>query len=321
MGGGFMEESIVKFLLSIGEPIEEESRGYYRHKIHTSLVVVEKKNYFFWNAEQKGGGIYNYLIEVLGFTKEEAKKKIAETYKNSSITTKRKPQETIDYLKEFVYPVKISKNPYFSRRYLIQERQITRHIVENLLREQYICQDIYRNTVFNWWKDNEIVGVSKQLNKPILSKSDRKVWKYTYPTTEENTFWGFNYKIGKPKNIYFFEGAVDLLSFFSLYESTLEDVWLVETEGVKIQSLLTFVRHAKNSLNQLGLDIESLHICYDNDKAGNAAMKEIEENIKYYVTQNGEPIYYQNRLPRVPKGQESIHGWDYNNLLRYHLGD
>ena len=92
------------------------------------------------------------------------------------------------------------------------------------------------------------------------------------------TYWGFNYLVGKPKNLYFFESPIDLLSFYSLNQKQLlekGDFWLISIDGVAIEKVIAFIEYGQQHL-QLKDCLETLNVCFDNDDAGLSALNRLQ---------------------------------------------
>lgn len=73
--------------------------------------------------------------------------------------------------------------------------------------------------------------------------------------------YGFEMVIGEPKSTYFFESAIDAISFAALH-SEQSDYRLVSMAGVK-PSVVT------ETMKRYAISPENIYLCTDNDKAGN----------------------------------------------------
>ena len=131
----------------------------------------------------------------------------------------------------------------------------------------------------------DVVGFTKQGTQRLTDeqkkkyRTDRDFLKYVAPTTEKNTYWGFNYLVGQPKNLFFFESSIDLISYYALYEKELlgkSDFWLMALDGLAIEKILTFLGYGIKHL-QLKTNLESLNVGFDSDSAGLAALARLQE--------------------------------------------
>lgn len=268
---------IVSYLLSIGEPIEAISHNYYQHKEHNSLKINVSKNYFVWNKMKSDplatGGVIQYLQIMHHLSKNEAIAKVVKDLKGIELKApKAKP-----YPKEFNYRQSEVNVPISSLKFLVFNRKLPNHIVKKFFSSNLIQQNEREEIIFKWYKKNKVVGFSKQgtvkLTKEEKEKyhTDRDYIKYVAPTTEENTFWGFNYIEGNPENLYFFESTIDLLSYLALNEKTLNNYWLISIDGVAKEKVLKFIEYGTENFN-FENNLKSLNICFDNDEAGKNAM-------------------------------------------------
>lgn len=284
----FYNIPIVDYLLSIGEPIEKQSGSYYQHKDHDSLKINMKKNYFVWNSrigeKNSSGGVIQYLQIMHSLSLAEALSKVEKdlTGTNGKLKTHKKPKNL--YPKHFNYKVKEDFVPLEAQKYLVAKRKIPNRIVRHFFSLDLVSQNENEEIVFKWYKGNEVVGFNKQGTVKLTEDQKEKYhykkdyFKYIAPTTEEHTYWGFNYLIGEPKHVYFFEDPIDLLSYYSLFEKKIlekNDFWLIAINGVSHQKVLSFLLYG---IKHLGLKEKlcTLNICFDNDEAGTQALEKLQ---------------------------------------------
>lgn len=305
---------LVSFLLSIGEPIKREG-NYYRHQEHDSLVININRNYFSWNSKGVSGNAVTYLIHVHGMSFQEAVLKINSDLDQNKINTFT-DDVTNEYLKEFIYDVNEVNHSKDVFNYLVNDRKIDEKLVKQLIDSDYIKQDNYRNVVFKWKDKEETIGASLQGTREIKEENrihpDRKYFKRVLPNTEENTFSGFNLKIGYPKSIYFFESSIDLLSYVSLYRHKLSNCLLKSMDGLKHQTVIKALKNTIDELKNSDMDLNKIMMCVDNDKAGRDFINKI--SVLSYTNKNDEVVRIQSHMPEKPKGVEK---WDWNNELKY----
>ena len=282
----FYNISIADYLLSIGEPIESVGRNYYQHREHDSLKINVKRNYFVWNSrsgeKNARGGVIQYLQIMHNLTLAEALRKVEGDLSGSDLKPVRR--QTKAYPKVFTYKVKEVFVPIEAQRYLVAERKIPNSIVRHFFSIDLISQNENAEIIFKWYKGDGVVGFTKQGTQRLTDeqkekyRTDRDYFKYVAPTTEKDTYWGFNYLVGKPKNLYFFESPIDLISFYSLYEKELVakgDFWLISIDGVAIEKVFAFIGYGIDHL-QLKECLESLNVCFDNDSAGLSALNQLQ---------------------------------------------
>lgn len=290
----YEEISIVDYLLSINEPIEKCGGNYYQHSEHDSLKINVRKNYFVWNSrigeKNAKGGILQYLQIVHGLSFEQAKNQL-ENYKGD----KNIQISKIDnhYPKVFNYKVKEKAIPLDMQKYLVFNRKIPNTIVKYFHNLDLISQNENKEIIFKWYKDNKVVGFTKQGTVRLSDEQKEKYHtkrdyiKYVAPTTEEYTYWGFNYSNSEePESYYFFESPIDLISYYALNYDELNQLkfWLISIDGLSKDKLFCFLDYGLKNLN-LKNRLKQLNICFDNDEAGIKAYKDLEKiminNIKF----------------------------------------
>lgn len=307
----FYSVPIADYLISIGEPIVSVGRNYYQHKDHDSLKINANRNYFVWNSrsgeKNASGGVVQYLQIMHDMTLAEALSKVEGDLSGTELKPV-KPKERA-YPKVFNYKVSEVFVPIEAQRYLVAERKIPNSIVRHFFSLDLISQNENKEILFKWYKGNKVVGFSKQGTQRLTEeqkeqyRTKRDYFKYVAPTTEKDTYWGFNYLVGQPKNVFFFESSIDLISYYALHEKELlekGDFWLIEIDGVAIEKVLAFLRYGIKYL-LLKDWIESLNVCFDNDSAGLAALEQLQ---RYEC--NGVPF-----TDRTPKDFE-----DWNEVLK-----
>lgn len=305
--------NLVEYLLSIGEPLKNEGNNFYRHRDHNSLVVNSRKNYFSWNSRSVSGNAVTYLMNVHHLSFQHAVKKINDDLGKHKLTNFKVPE--LNYPDKFKYDVKeVSTNENIIK-YLVEDRKIDLDLVQAFIKADLIKEDRFKNVVFKWKENGELVGANLQGTREIPEEkrlhADRPYFKKVLPTTEEATFSGFNITRGYPENIYFFEAPIDLLSYLSLNRSELSNCRLMSMDGLKQQTLVMTLKKTSKELNELGRNIKSITLCVDNDAAGQQFINKFKD---YEITcKNGQVLKVNSDIPELPAGQSK---WDWNNELK-----
>ncbi len=68
-----MNNGLLQILVEEDSGYVKEGRNWGRSEKHSSLVVNEEQQKWYWNSEQIGGGVLEYLIRVRGLNKKAAK--------------------------------------------------------------------------------------------------------------------------------------------------------------------------------------------------------------------------------------------------------
>lgn len=305
--------NIVDYLLSIGEPLKSEGNNFYRHMEHDSLVVNSRKNYFSWNSKGVSGNAVTYLMNVYNLTFQHAVKKINSDLGNQPISSFKAPELT--YPSEFNYDVKEVSSADNVFRYLVDDRKIDPDLVQAFIEADLIKEDIYKNVVFKWKENNELIGANLQGTREIPEekrlRADRPYFKKVLPTTKEATNSGFSITRGYPDKLFFYESPIDLLSYLSLNRTKLTNCRLISMDGLKQQTVFQEINKTIKELKTAGRQIESITLCVDNDSAGKEFINELQ---KYDLQQkDGRVIPLFSDIPDLPKGEIK---WDWNNELK-----
>lgn len=305
--------NILEYLISIGEPLKSEGNNFYRHKDHDSLVVNSRKNYFCWNSRNVSGNAVTYLMNVYNISFQHAVKKINDDLGDKELSLFKVPEPI--YPSKFEYDVKEVSTTDNIFNYLVNERKIDPDLVQAFIRADLIKEDSFKNVVFKWKENGELIGANLQGTREIPEEKrlhpDRPYFKKVLPTTKEATNSGFSITRGYPEKLYFFEAPIDLLSYLSLNRSKLTNCRLKSMDGLKKQTVFQTIKNTLNELKAYDRVINSITLCVDNDMAGN----EFIEMMKQYDFQlkDGRQIPIEIDIPDLPKGQSK---WDWNNELK-----
>lgn len=152
-----------------------------------------------------------------------------------------------------------------AKNYLIENRKISTEIVEDLIERDLIKQDKRGNVLFLWKEKENVVGCTEQGTRPYYSKDKEKniTWKKIQENSKE--YSGFKLDYGKPKDIYFFESEIDILSYITQKPEKAKDSSFISMNGLKLGTVL----HATTAhYNEHGVLPENIYMCVDNDDAG-----------------------------------------------------
>ena len=246
------------------------------------LELRPESNTFAWYNQDKKGNVIQLYREQTGSTFPEA---MAYLLENEFSVSSYVPIEKMPYHNPYNFSETYTK----AYHYLVNERKLDFEIIDLLCRKNYIRQETeHDNAVFQWVKFGSIVGSN------IKSTNPNSSFKIISGNSESN--FGFNIMIGEPsqvKDIYFFEAAVDALSYWSFNKDTIRDTMLVDLEGVKVESFINFQQYAQNLGVRLP-DPSHLHICVDRDEVG----QDFYNKVNIYVDEaTGESLISDDRVP------------------------
>jgi len=283
-------------------PIHADSERYYRLVDHDSFVIDRKKNSFFWNSKGVGGNVINFVQHVHGENFKGAMNRLLDPEANYTDTEKVEfVAEPFEYTGE-----KEVKRFDKARDYLIKERALDPEIVDDLNRQGLIKQDKYNNVLFLWKDEENIVGCTEQ---GIISsdKYKRGSWKHMQKNSTANH--GFNFTLGKPRNLKFFESSIDAISYASLHKHDLKDTRLISMEGLKHNTVFNYIVRAKEELGHMP---DSISLCVDNDVAGQEFSKKFEP--LSFKRQDGSSYQIEKEIPESPTNALK---WDWNDQCKH----
>ena len=234
----------------------------YRHPDHNSLVFT--KNSYYWNSRSETGNSIDYLVKHLGY---DFKTAVYELTKEKNIPG---PPSVECFNIDNLTLTKNNYNRAFA--YLNKTRYIDINIITYLLNNNHLFMDDHNNIVFPIYdENNKIVGAELQGTLTYKKfKGISKNSKYGY---------GFNIKTShQPKKAFFFESAIDLLSFYQLckyrFQADIEDSILISMAGLKLNII-------KHSLRAFKIASEPI-LCVDNDTAGQAFINALKNENKAF---------------------------------------
>ena len=245
------------YLMSKGYSFRREGNRV-RCMEHNSLVITNG-NAYFWNSKQDHGNSIDFLVKHLNMDFKTAVKELTNT--------------DLEHKKSFLQPRTVKSSNYIVTKdylnrayaYLNKHRCISNDIISRLIEKGYlrmITGSNYKYPVIGF----AILNKNKQiLGYELQGTFDKVKFKGLTPDVA-NTNLGFNITIGQPKKAFFFESAVDLLSFYQLCKNNilnapLEGSLLVSLAGLKVNTLC-------NTLSTFKIDSKACYVCVDSDKAG-----------------------------------------------------
>lgn len=238
------QANLPNYLQAKGIDLKREGRRY-KSKEHDSLIFTD--NAYYWNSRNEHGNAIDYLTRHMGYTFNDAVTEL--TGIKNSIIEVCQPQQCFE-----ITNVITSKQLQRTIAYLNKSRFINIDIITNCIKNKLLMQEeTTNNAIFVMYDENDkVVGAELQGTlSHIRYKGIAAGSKYGY---------GFNMKDSKaPKKAFFFESAVDLLSFFEMYQNRLESFILVSMGGLK-DNVVQCTLEAYTSLTEV-------YICTDADNA------------------------------------------------------
>lgn len=228
---------------------------------HDSLKINRKKNYFYWNSRQKGGG----PIELVQMIKECKPKEAV----NFLLDPEYEIGEAAEYKEEpknFSYFLNDHKNITLTKDYLINKRKLDEETVDHYISTGLLSQTSYKDPE-DGKTEPVMVFKSRDSDNKITSVSLRGLWKqdkhdgngYLRRVLGDG-FTGMVQKVGnppegaeiskeRPLKIIAFEAPIDLMSYYEMHQNEIGDALLLAMDGFKKGTI------SKLLANQLKLDI------------------------------------------------------------------
>lgn len=242
------------FLRSQGFSLKQVGREYVLQE-HDSLHIKNNKagevGKWFRFSENKGGSNIQFVQEFMGLDFISAVELLSNEKAiplHSHIASKAEPPKNREIT------LHESKDLSRAMHYLHNVRGLSIASLEKLAVKGRLSQEEKTgNAVFKIFDENGLlVGAEKVGTSSMRFKSFDKGSADGY---------GFEIVSGKPANTYFFESAIDAVSFADLYPEH-RDYRLVSMAGVK-PSVVT------ETMKRYAISPENIYLCTDNDKAGN----------------------------------------------------
>ncbi|MDH6364527.1 hypothetical protein M2139_001482 [Enterococcus sp. PF1-24] len=296
---------ILDFARANGMSFERDSRKTYRSTEHSSLLIDVEKNVVHYNSEGIHGNAIVFARKVIGI----------ESFTEAVRTLNNDNYEKHEYVEKprlpYVYDSS-NENSNFNRarNYLVNDRKINYQLVDALHNSGHISQDKRGNVLFKWIEDGKIVGASEQ-GTVHSSSFARGSWKHIQENAQAET--GFNFTIGEPKNLKFFESPIDALSYATINPG-IKDTKFISMDGLKD---VTFTHQLQKTVNQLGKIPDSVSFCVDNDKGGQNFAKK-DSLLDFYEKLGGSRLEKINlESPEKPKEKADLNKWDWNDQAKH----
>lgn len=257
-----------------GLELNKVGRDSYHIKGYGGLYINPSSNKWNCFSQDVGGGPIQLSMFIENNTWVEAVKELLgekhERLLDPTITDKK--AETINKERgEFVLPEKNNTYKHVIA-YLIKTRNISKHVVYQLIREQKLYEDQKKNCVFVGY-DREVnpkYANLRSTNPNIIFKGDVK-----------NSDKAYSFSIEAISNkVYIFESPIEVISYLTILE--LNNIRCFENHIVSLGGV------SDRALKQYLVDnphIKEIVCCLNNDKPGREATDRIKNTYKskYYV--------------------------------------
>lgn len=293
------EKNIVEVAQSLGMDLVRNGRNYTWSE-HDSFVFNTRKNLFYWNSRQRGGG----AIQLVQIVKNCSYKEAVNYLNNIEVGTFDEVKQ--EKKRPFHYHLKEHSKMDATIDYLVNERKLSRETVDFFIGKGLIAQATYEDkesgktepvVVFKHFGfDGKVKGIALQgmwENHELYG--DRGYLKRTWG----DGYYGLTVRIGNPpteatatkKNpltIIVFEAPIDLMSYYELNKETIGDAVLLCMNGLRKETVSKYIANFLGSavseeekinvltkLQQSTLNTDKVKFVFavDNDQAGRRFVK------------------------------------------------
>ena len=288
--------NLPQFLMAHGFDLKKVGREYV-WKDHDSLHIKDngpgERGAWFRFSEDKGGDNIGFLREYMGMSFVDAVEALTGEHIDRTYT----PSRTYEQKPKAVTARELSLAEADNARrvfaYLCKTRGLDYDLVASLVRQGVIAQEEKTgNVLFKYYDEQcKVIGAEK-----VGTSTDHK---FKGIATGSASGHGFEVVRGTGEKAFFFESAIDMLSYLQMHDKELTDCRLVSMMGVKPNIVLdTMLRH--------NISPENVSLCSDNDTAGNEFAQRLQEqypDMKRVIT----PDTYKDwndMLRGIPKAVE-----------------
>lgn len=288
--------NLPQFLMAHGFDLKKVGREYV-WKDHDSLHIKDngpgERGAWFRFSEDKGGDNIGFLREYMGMSFVDAVEALTGEHIDRTFTPSRtyEPKPVQQTARELSLAEADNARRVFA--YLCKTRGLDYDTVSALVRNGSIAQqEKTGNVLFKYCDDQgKVIGAEK-----VGTSTDHK---FKGIATGSAAGHGFEVVRGTGEKAFFFESAIDMLSYLQMHDIELTDCRLVSMMGVKPNIVLdTMLRH--------NIAPENVFLCSDNDTAGNEFAQRLQEqytDMKRVIT----PDTYKDwndMLRGIPKAAE-----------------
>lgn len=259
--------NLPQFLMSHGFDLKKVGREYV-WKEHDSLHIKDngpgERGAWFRFSEDKGGDNIGFLREYMGMSFVDAVEALTGEHIDRTYTPSRSYEQKPKTVTARELSLAEADNARRVFAYLCKTRGLDYDMVSALVRGGSIAQEEKTgNVLFKYYDDQgKVIGAEK-----VGTSTEHK---FKGIVTGSAAGHGFEVVRGTGEKAFFFESAIDMLSYLQMHDKELTDCRLVSMMGVKPNIVLdTMLRH--------NISPENVSLCSDNDTAGNEFAQRLQE--------------------------------------------
>lgn len=279
------QTDLAEYLIQKGEQLIKTGNRF-RHKLHDSLVFTQ--NAFYWNSKNKKGNAIDFLMLYFDLDFAGAVKELIQTEKKS---IEPLTQQTFS-----LSNIRLTKDMHRAIAYLHKTRYLDYSTIQKLIKTEHLFQsEENNNIIFPMYDEHsEIVGAELcGTLSDIRFKGVAPNSKYGY---------GFNIRTDEnPQTAFFFESAIDLLSYIELLKTNNKTDDYKKSIFVSMAGLKENIIH---STFETFKSVSRAFLCIDRDIAGDNFIKSLRmENKPFKRHIPNEPFKDWNEMLKHIKDQ------------------
>lgn len=302
--------NLVDFLMSRGIQLKRVGTNEYTLPEHDSMRISNDKG-FYWNSRSIGGNALDFCINYYGMDFQTAVKDLLSyngyTLDNTEHTYTAPPVSQQPKTKEehntIPIPNGLADKSNRTYAYLTKTRKISSDTVQKLIKDGIVAQDNNGNAVFKIYNENgELSGA--EISGTLTDKRFKQL--------TENQANGFTITQNNGSNaptLYFFEAAIDTISFYDIYKDIIPDFVAISMAGLK-----NAVIEKEISKYEAKYGVKpNIEICSDNDEAGTKFADKIINKLSEQGYEINRFNMFDNILDFTAYKNKGIKDW--NDLL------
>ena len=247
---------ILEVARSLGMEMKRKSHREYYWAEHDSFKIDTVKNTWHWYSQNLFGDTINLVQQMQNVSYKEAM-----VFLETGSFPEAKPVE--EERKPFNYTLAPYEQPFVeARTYLKEIRGLSDDTIDFFIEKGVLAQAKRKDKdgviedvlVFKYLDSNQqLVGASLQGLVPDQERHPGKGYLKQIMYQSE-AISGLNVSIGSPKRLIVTEAPIDLMSYYELHKDELNDVRLVEMEGLKEGVLSHYVLEILQERGDIPMD-------------------------------------------------------------------
>ena len=274
--------------------------SYYGLKEHSSVRIYPDTNTYFHPGSSNGDprrlNVINFAEWYHGISNKEAIKLLAEKLNNNPTYKKSNIKREIPKIekKEFKLPAKTSDPYKHVYAYLIKTRCISKNVVNDMVKRNYLYEDTHGNATFVGYNENKSTFCFQRGCSDKIPEGYSRAFTKIIPGSDfEHAFYICN----GSNQLFVTEAIIDSMSVMTMFEMhnmNPNNYDYVSTCGPSMKPLINYIKSHPN--------IETIYLGFDNDETGHKYIKRASEELR----KNGYSKKIINKQPHTKDFNEDL---------------